>query len=262
MESAIRLGPEEGAEPVFFVYPGLDAPFCHELSAALPDRPLFLLPRQEIDVREPLPSFEELALRHVETIRAARPRGPYVLGSFSAGAALVREMACLLAGRGEETSALLLVADPRLSARLWRAARRAAELPRGLDTVERLHLFNLIGRAGQLCQDAFKPRGVRRVRESLARARHRVQRQGTLWALGPNSRASDDTLKAMLWAWAGHRARSPAASVVRAEAGRNENGMMELVLKSPLLLPSQCSTSPAGSSSARLATPSRSISAT
>lgn len=258
MERVIRLGPEDGAEPVFFYYPGPDAPFCHELSAAMPDRPFFVLAREEISIREPLPAFAELARRQIEAIRGVRPRGPYVLGGFSAGAALAREMARQLADEGEEAPALVLVADPRLSLWLWRAARLVAGLPRGWDPVERLHLFNLLGRSGQLALDLFKRGGLARLRESLARARHRVQRQGSCWAMGPNSRSSDETLKAYLWAWAGPPEGRPSGRIARVEAFRNENGMMELDLKiTTPLLPSPCSTSPDASSSALLAIPSK-----
>lgn len=256
-ERFVLLGPEDGAEPVFFVYPGLDAPFCHDLAEACPGRTFILLSRREVAAFEPIPDFAELARRHVETIRSVQPRGPYSLGGFSAGAELAREIACQLEGAGEPVSDLLLAADPRLSARWWLAARRAAGLL-ARDPVERLDLFNFAGRFGQLALDFFKRGGLSRVRESFARARHRVQRQGSLAAFGPNSRASDDTLKALLWAWAGRRGRRPSARVVRVEARRNENGMMELDLKTPFLLPSPCSTSPAASSSALLAIPSRS----
>jgi thioesterase domain-containing protein len=227
-EGCVRLGPEGGAEPLFFVYPGLDAPFCHELAAARPGRPFILLPRREVSAHEPVPDFAEFARRHVETIRGVRPSGPYAVGGFAAGAPLALEIACQLEGAGEKVAELLLVADPELCARWWRAARAAAGLLSGRDPVERLDLFNFTGRLGQLAIDSFKSGGLARLRESFARARHRVHRQGALQAFGPNSRSSDDTLKALLWAWAGHRARTPRARAARVAVERNENGAPEL----------------------------------
>ncbi|MFJ1914448.1 type I polyketide synthase [Streptomyces sp. NPDC088147] len=54
-------------------------------------------------------SVEDIAARHVETLRRVQPQGPYLLGGWSFGAVVAHEMARRLLASGAEVESLLLL---------------------------------------------------------------------------------------------------------------------------------------------------------
>ncbi|HEX4049203.1 MAG TPA: amino acid adenylation domain-containing protein, partial [Elusimicrobiota bacterium] len=89
----VRLGPQAGADPIFFVHPGLGFRYCHGLSQATPDRPFYVLLPQDIAGSDPVPTTEAMARHHLETIRTISPRGPYLLGGYCSGTTIAYEIA-------------------------------------------------------------------------------------------------------------------------------------------------------------------------
>ena len=205
----IRFGPDAGADPFFFVHPGLGGLYCKELSRAMPDRPFYLLGGQNLTGVDPIPTIEEMARRYVDTLRKVRPRGPYHLGGYSIGCTIAYEMARQLETAGEQVPKLMLVAAPiDDSARWWSAVRRGAGFVRGLlgyDQSAMLNHFNLMGKSGELVAGMFKRGGAARLWEALRRARSRVAREGSIRAIGPNSEEFNDTLRVLQWAGAAYR---------------------------------------------------------
>jgi amino acid adenylation domain-containing protein len=205
----IRFGPEVGAEPFFFVHPGLGGFYCKELSRAMPDRPFYLLGGQNLTGVDPIPTIEEMAGRYLETLRKVRPRGPYHLGGYSIGCMIAYEMARQLENAGEPVPKLMLVAAPiDDSVQWWSAVRRGAGLVRGLlgyDQSAMLNHFNLLGKSGELIAGLFKRGGAARLWEALHRARTRVAKEGSIRAFGPNAQEFNDTLKVLQWAGAAYR---------------------------------------------------------
>jgi amino acid adenylation domain-containing protein len=204
----VRFGPEKGADPVFFVHPGLGGFYCQKLSGAMPDRPFYLLGGENMTGLERLPTIEELARRYVETIRGVNPRGPYRLAGYSIGCTVAYEMARQLEAAGERVPNLMLVAAPFDEASWWWvAARRSLASLRtllGFDHSAMLNLFNLMGKAGELGVGALKPGGPERVRQAVVRAFSRVRTEGSIRALDPKAAETNETLQVLLWAGAAY----------------------------------------------------------
>src|SRR5205085_287044 len=74
------------------------------------DQPFYGLQAQGVnDDAEPLATVDGMAERYVEAIRAAFPRGPYVLGGWSAGGVIAYEMARRLRELGEDVPLVVLL---------------------------------------------------------------------------------------------------------------------------------------------------------
>ena len=129
---AIAIQPNGAKAPLHFVH-GADGEvfWFAQLARRLgEDRPFYGLRASGIDGGAvPEPSIDRVAAEYVADVRAAQPRGPYVLGGFCMGASIVLEMARLLEEAGEQIALLVLV-DPRfarptdLRYRLWSVSRR------------------------------------------------------------------------------------------------------------------------------------------
>jgi amino acid adenylation domain-containing protein len=106
--------------PLFFVHNdhgrGL---YTHALGRALdPDRPVYAIHLHGLGTR-PLPdSVEAIAADRVRAVRAAWPRGPYVLGGHCYGGIVALEMARQLRAAGERVEAVVMIDTP---APAWRA---------------------------------------------------------------------------------------------------------------------------------------------
>ncbi len=231
----IRFGPENGAEPVVFVHPGLGGLYCEEISRAMPDRPVYLVAPQEILALDPLPPTEEIARRFVEKIRAVRPRGPYRLGGYCASCAIAYEMARQLEAEGESVPSLLLVAAPADSL-WWRTARRAVERIarlRGEDRKTMLYRFNFWVRCGQYVAGIAEPGGAARIWKALRRAFTRAKTEGTIRAFKHGRETeSDEIKKAFDWAWASYEPRPYGGPVTFLEAKAERVGGKKSVLRS------------------------------
>ena len=203
----VRFGPESGDDPIFFVHPGLGFRYCEELSRAMPNRPFYVLVPQNIAGLDRIPTTEEMARRHVETIRSIRPRGPYRLGGYCSGSTIAYEMARQLEAAGERVPNLMLVAVPIDSA-WWSLVRRIVGGVGGFlgqEQTAMLYRFNLWGKSGELFAGMFRRGGAARLGEALRQALARVKKHGSLRAFGPNSADSDDNQKAVDWSWAAYR---------------------------------------------------------
>jgi amino acid adenylation domain-containing protein len=98
--------------PFFCMHPGGGNVLCYrELCKELgSDRPVYGLQAPGIDgVRPPLDSVEAMATEYLRAIRGVQPRGPYLLGGWSFGAAVAYEMACQLRDQGEEIALLAAI---------------------------------------------------------------------------------------------------------------------------------------------------------
>jgi len=108
----IQPGAGCGVAPFFCVHPAGGNVFCyatlaHHLGA---ERPFYGFPAsgESAAMEETRPSLEALAARYCETLRRARPHGPYLLGGWSMGGIMAFEMARQLSARGEEVKLLAL----------------------------------------------------------------------------------------------------------------------------------------------------------
>ena len=133
--------------PFFFVHNdhgrGL---YTHALGRALdPDRPVYAIHLHGLGTR-PLPdTVEAIAAERVRAVRAAWPRGPYVLGGHCYGGVVALEMARQLRGAGERVEAVVMIDTP---APAWRA--------------QMLHgVSRAVGRAGRLSPAARAALAVR-----------------------------------------------------------------------------------------------------
>lgn len=106
--------------PFFFVHNdhgrGL---YTHALGRALdPDRPVYAIHLHGLGTR-PLPdTVEAIAADRLRAVRAAWPRGPYVLGGHCYGGIVALEMARQLRASGERVEAVVMIDTP---APAWRA---------------------------------------------------------------------------------------------------------------------------------------------
>ncbi|HEX2189661.1 MAG TPA: amino acid adenylation domain-containing protein, partial [Longimicrobiaceae bacterium] len=102
----------DGAGTPLFCVPaagGMGAAYLR-LARRLDDRPVYALQARGLAPGErPDATVEEMAARHLEAVRAARPRGPYLLAGWSVGGTVAFEMARRLCAAGEEVSLLALI---------------------------------------------------------------------------------------------------------------------------------------------------------
>jgi thioesterase domain-containing protein len=172
----IQPGAGRGVTPFFCVHPAGGNVFCYATLARHlgAERPFYGFPASggseaEDETR---PSLETLAARYLETLRRARPHGPYLLGGWSMGGIVAFEMARQLTSLGEHVTLLALFDSkiPNLDERqiaadetalLWSFARdlglqhkRLRDLPDDLfasqPDVQERRLFELAKTAGML----------------------------------------------------------------------------------------------------------------
>lgn len=172
----IQPGAGRGVTPFFCVHPAGGNVFCyatlaHHLGA---ERPFYGFPASggSETEEETRPSLEALAARYLETLRRARPHGPYLLGGWSMGGIVAFEMARQLTALGEQVTLLALFDSkiPSLNERqiaadenalLWSFARdlglqhtRLRNLPQDLfaaqPDVQLQRLFEMAKTAGML----------------------------------------------------------------------------------------------------------------
>jgi thioesterase domain-containing protein/acyl carrier protein len=133
--------------PFFFVHNdhgrGL---YTHALGRALdPDRPVYAIHLHGLGTR-PLPdTVEAIAADRVRAVRAAWPRGPYVLGGHCYGGIVALEMARQLRAAGERVESVVMIDTP---APAWRA-----QLFHGATTV-----LGRVGRLSPATRSAFAAR--------------------------------------------------------------------------------------------------------
>jgi amino acid adenylation domain-containing protein len=87
------------------------------------DQPFYLLEPYKFDGLAVPPSFEEMAVAHLETLRRVQPEGPYLLGGWCNGGLMAYEMARQLREQGQ-TVELLVMMDPDAPATPFKRGRR------------------------------------------------------------------------------------------------------------------------------------------
>ncbi len=98
--------------PLFFLHGDWTggAFYCFTLARALgPEQPFYVLEPYKFSGLQTLPSFEEIAAAHIESMRTVQPQGPYQLAGFCNGGLLAYEMARQLEAAGEQVDFLGLI---------------------------------------------------------------------------------------------------------------------------------------------------------
>ncbi len=120
---------KRGTRPFFFLHgEWLGGGFyCFNLARYLDaDRPFYILEPYDFDRQQIPPSFEEMAAKYIEALRAIQPEGPYLLGGFCNGALFAYEMARQLHVVGQQVELLFMIdpADPSPHLRLRKVLNR------------------------------------------------------------------------------------------------------------------------------------------
>jgi amino acid adenylation domain-containing protein len=92
--------------------------YCFQLAQHLgPDQPFYALAPYNFDGLESIPTVEEMAIAHIQTMRTIQPEGPYLLGGFCNGGLVAYEMARQLHAQGQQIDLLALI-EPAFPPRL------------------------------------------------------------------------------------------------------------------------------------------------
>jgi len=98
--------------------------YSRELARRMgPEQPFYLLEPYKFDGLAVPPSFEEMAVAHLETLRRVQPEGPYLLGGWCNGGLMAYEMARQLHEQGQAVE-LLVMMDPDAPATPFKWGRR------------------------------------------------------------------------------------------------------------------------------------------
>jgi amino acid adenylation domain-containing protein len=113
--SVVAVQPGIKSKTPFFFFHGdpNEGPFyCFKLAQLLgTDQPFYACAPYRFVSGEALPTFEAMAIAHVEAIRAVQPEGPYLLGGFCNGALVAYEVAHQLLAANQRVDLLFMV-DP------------------------------------------------------------------------------------------------------------------------------------------------------
>lgn len=114
----VAIQPAGRGRPLFFVHPAGGNVLCYaDLANRLGrERPFYGLQSPLSELAPPLDRIEEMATLYLESILAAQPTGPYLLGGWSMGAIVAYEIAQQLVRCGERV-ALLALLDHRVPER-------------------------------------------------------------------------------------------------------------------------------------------------
>jgi amino acid adenylation domain-containing protein len=122
---AVQAG---GSRRPFFYLHGAwdsDAFYCFHLAHHLgPDQPFYALASYNFDGLQVIPTVEEMAAAHIQSLRTIQPEGPYLLGGFCNGGLVAYEMARQLHAEGQRVDLLVLIV-PAYSPFLHTLARSA-----------------------------------------------------------------------------------------------------------------------------------------
>jgi aspartate racemase len=212
----------EGTRPPFLC---VDAgAFFRPLARRLgPDQPFLGLPLDAAALPTPF-TMEDIAAYHVQTIREVQPRGPYVLGGWSAAGGAAYEIAQQLRGQGEEVALLVLFdcTNPAQHTAGSRQGLARVRLPRWTQRLG-FHWGNL--RRGPL-RDA--PSYIRErsdtIREKLKERAWRARYALRLWAGRPIHRRLRDAEQIALFAYRTYRPRPYPGRVVLFRCSERPHG--------------------------------------
>jgi amino acid adenylation domain-containing protein len=131
--------------PLFFVHNDNGrGVYTYALARCLDaDRPLYAVHLHGLAGPALPPTVEAIAADRLRAVRAARPRGPYVLGGHCYGGLIALEMARQLQAEGERVEAVVMVDTPApgFGLRALHGASRMLGRLRGLSPAERDRLF-------------------------------------------------------------------------------------------------------------------------
>lgn len=117
-----------GSRRPFFYMHGAwdsDAFYCFHLACHLgPDQPFYALGPYNFTGLKVVPTVEEIAAAHIQSMRTIQPKGPYLLGGFCNGGLIAYEMARQLRAEGEGVDLLVLI-EPAYSPVLHALAHSA-----------------------------------------------------------------------------------------------------------------------------------------
>jgi thioesterase domain-containing protein len=111
-ELLVAMQPEGSGMPWFMVHPPGGIVVCYQALAQRlgRDRPFYGIRSRGLHGEPDLPGrLEEMAQEYVAAIREVQPRGPYLLGGWSAGGLVAFEMAQQLFTQGESIELLALL---------------------------------------------------------------------------------------------------------------------------------------------------------
>jgi len=153
-----------------------DGLFCLPLPAHLDnDRPIYLLPPAGLDGSGIPTSIEAMAERHLESLLAVQPRGPYLLGGNCNGGLVAFEMARRLIAAGDQVELLVVIrarggdANLRLARRLVRMIGAGLRLNGEREGAAWSETRRLIKRWEQLSPAERNRRILAKVRRQAAR---------------------------------------------------------------------------------------------
>jgi amino acid adenylation domain-containing protein len=110
--SLVAIQPQGDRTPVFFVHVGSGNVLCYlDLARHLgSDQPFYAIQDPSLTgTVPPFESIEAMAAHYFESIRAAQPSGPYLIGGWSFGGLVAFEIARQLTAAGEEVSLLAIL---------------------------------------------------------------------------------------------------------------------------------------------------------
>jgi thioesterase domain-containing protein/acyl carrier protein len=177
-ESLTVLRASGARTPLFFVHNdhgrGL---YTHALGRALdPDRPVYAIHLHGLGTH-PLPgTVEAIAADRVRAVRAAWPRGPYVLGGHCYGGIVALEMARQLRAAGERVEAVVMIDTPAPAcrARLLHGVSAALGRVGGLSPAARATFLARVDRAAEGIVERVRAGRARLLRLARAGLRHQA----------------------------------------------------------------------------------------
>lgn len=132
----VAIQAQGSRQPFFYLHGAWNsgAFYCFQLAQRLgPDQPFYALAPYNFEGLESVPTVQEMATAHIQTMRAIQPEGPYLLGGFCNGGLVAYEMARQLHAQGQQIDLLVLIAPaflPRLHALAFGFIHRTGRLLR------------------------------------------------------------------------------------------------------------------------------------
>ena len=110
-QDVVAVQTQGSRPPLFFLHGDFNGGglYCARLARALPEQPFYSLAPFGCEGGSPPASIEAMAALHAAAIRSVRPRGPYLLGGYCAGALEALEIARLFIRDGHHVPAVVLI---------------------------------------------------------------------------------------------------------------------------------------------------------
>ena len=108
----VAIQAQGSRRPFFYLHGAWNngAFYCFQLAQCLgPDQPFYALAPYNFEGLKSIPTVEEMATAHIQTMRGIQPEGPYLLGGFCNGGLVAYEMARQLHAQGQQIDLLALI---------------------------------------------------------------------------------------------------------------------------------------------------------